>query len=143
MAVTIRPACLHDGVAVLDLLEQVGYYPEPISFAQTFRRSLTDSRVLLRVAEVAGKVVGVASVSLRYQLGLGGLLASLDELAIAAGSTKSVGRALLRATAGRARAMGAVRVIKRANENTPPPRAAQVRSQAVPTEAPRGLRQTA
>jgi N-acetylglutamate synthase-like GNAT family acetyltransferase len=122
MAVQIRPACLVDGIAVLELLEQVGFYPEPISFAQTFRKALTDSRSLVRVAEVAGKVVGVASISLRYQLGLGGLLASLDELAVAPGSTKSVSRNLLREAVSRARAMGAVRVLKKANENTPPPR---------------------
>ena len=42
MSVRVRPASLQDGVAVLALLEDVGYYPEPIGFAQTYRKTLTD-----------------------------------------------------------------------------------------------------
>src|SRR5262245_49665501 len=34
MGVQVRSAALQDGVAVLALLEDVGYYPEPISFAK-------------------------------------------------------------------------------------------------------------
>jgi N-acetylglutamate synthase-like GNAT family acetyltransferase len=128
MGVQVRPASLQDGVAVLSLLEDVGYYPEPISFAQTFRKTITDPKFLVRVAEVDGRIVGVATLSLRYQLGLGGLLACLDELAVAPDAPKSALRRLLRATVGRARALGAVRVVKKANQNTPPPRAAQLRS---------------
>ena len=87
MIVEIRPASLQDGVAVLSLLEDVGYYPEPVSYARTFRRTITDPGFLVRVAESEdGRVVGVATLALRYQLGLGGLIASLDELAIAAGA---------------------------------------------------------
>src|SRR5262245_38273824 len=82
MSVRVRPACLQDGVAVLDLLEEVGYYPEPIAFAKTYRKSIGDPLHLVRVAEVEGKIVGMATLSLRHQLGLGGLLASLDELVI-------------------------------------------------------------
>ena len=70
---------LQDGVAVLGLLEEVGYYPEPIPFAQTYRKTLTDHNFLVRVAEDDdGRIVGMASLSLRYQLGLGGLLACPD-----------------------------------------------------------------
>jgi hypothetical protein len=130
MSVHIRPACLQDGVAVLGLLEEVGYYPEPISFAQTYRKTLCDPHFLVRVAEVEGQVVGVASLSMRYQIGLGGLLASLDELAIAPGQDSRVNRALLQATVGKARSLGARRVVTRANEGTPPPRAAQLRAAA-------------
>jgi predicted N-acetyltransferase YhbS len=130
MSVHIRPACLQDGVAVLGLLEEVGYYPEPISFAQTYRKTLCDPHFLVRVAEVEGHVVGVASLSMRYQIGLGGLLASLDELAIAAGQDARVNRALLQATVGKARSLGARRIVTRANEGTPPPRAAQLRAAA-------------
>ena len=76
MGYEIRPASLQDGVAVLSLLEQVGYYPEPMSFALTFRRTINDPRFLVRVAvDDHGRVVGVATLALRYQLGLGGLLA--------------------------------------------------------------------
>jgi hypothetical protein len=131
MSVNVRPASLQDGVAVLELLEDVGYYPEPISFAQTFRKTITDPHFLVRVAEIGGRIVGVATLALRYQLGLGGLLASLDELAIAPGVPKSVDRLLRQATVGRARALGAVRVLKDANQHTPPPRAAQLRARAV------------
>jgi hypothetical protein len=136
MSVQVRPASLQDGVTVLCLLEQVGYYPEPISFAQTFRRTITDPKFLVRVAETEeGRILGVATLSLRYQLGLGGLLACLDELAIVPDAPRSVERALRHATLGRARALGAVRVLKEANQHTPPPRAAQLRARSLATEA--------
>jgi hypothetical protein len=135
MGVCVRPASLGDGVAVLSLLEDVGYYPEPISFAQTFRKTINDPHFLVRVAEESGRVVGVATLSLRYQLGRGGLVGSLDELAIVPGAPKSALRRLLKATVGRARALGAVQVIKKANQNTPPPRAALLRARAAAEEA--------
>ena len=122
MSIHVRPASLQDGLQVLGLLEAVGYFPEPVSFAKTYRKTLADPHFLVRVAEVGGKVVGVASLSMRYQLGLGGLLACLDELAIAPDSGKGVDRALLQATVGKARSLGARRVVQRINENTPPPR---------------------
>jgi hypothetical protein len=136
MSVEVRPASLQDGVAVLSLLEDVGYYPEPVSFAQTFRRTITNPGFLVRVAETEdGRVVGVATLSLRYQLGLGGLVANLDEIAIAAGAPKGVERRLRRETLGKARALGAVRVLKQANQHTPPPRAAQLRARAAAAAA--------
>ena len=123
MSGEVRPASLQDGVSVLSLLEEVGYYPEPVSFAQTFRRTITNPSFLVRVAEAEdGRIVGVATLALRYQLGLGGLVATLDELAIAADAPKGVERKLRRETLGRARALGAVRVVKQANQRTPPPR---------------------
>src|SRR5262249_31046471 len=124
-------ASLQDGVAVLSLLEEVGYYPEPLSFAKTFRKTISDPHFLVRVAEADGRIVGVATLSLRYQLGLGGLLACLDELAVAPRAPNGADRALLQATVGRARALGAVRVVKDvASQGTPPPRAAQLRARA-------------
>jgi len=136
MSVEVRPASLQDGVAVLSLLEDVGYYPEPVSYAHTFRRTITDPHFLVRVAETEdGRIVGVATLSLRYQLGLGGLLACLDEFAVVPGAPKGVERALRRETLGRARAMGAVRVLKEANQHTPPPRAAQLRARAAAASA--------
>jgi len=136
MGVSVRPASLQDGVAVLSLLEEVGYYPEPISFAQTFRKTIHDPHFLVRVAEEGGRIVGVATLSLRYQLGIGGILACLDELAVAKEAPGSARRNLLRATIGRARALGAVRVLQDANRNTPPPRAAAVRSRALSPSDP-------
>ena len=136
MSVHVRPASLQDGVAVLGLLEDVGYYPEPIAFAKTFRKTLTDPHFLVRVAEVdSGQIVGVATLSLRYQIGLGGLLACLDELAIRPDAPKNADRALLQATVGRARSLGAVRIDKNANQGTPPPRAAQIRARAAEAAA--------
>lgn len=130
MSVQVRAAALQDGVVVLELLEKVGYYPEPISFAQTYRKTLANPHFLVRVAESAGRIVGLASLSLRYQLGLGGLLAALDELVILPGpDEKRANRLLLKATVGKARSMGARRVVLRANEGTPPPRAAQLAAQ--------------
>ena len=130
MSVQVRPAALQDGVAVLDLLEAVGYYPEPLSFAKTYRKTLTNPHFLVRVAEDGGRVVGVATLSLRYQLGLGGLLACLDELAVAPGADARVDRLLRQATVGKARSLGARRIVVRANEGTPPPRAHQLRESA-------------
>ncbi|MGE0452011.1 MAG: GNAT family N-acetyltransferase [Vicinamibacteria bacterium] len=132
MRVQVRPASLQDGVAVLELLEKVGYYPEPIAFAQTYRKTLSNPGFLVRVAESEdGRIVGMASLSLRWQLGLGGLLANLDELAIAPGveNERRVQRLLTQATVGRARALGARRIVQKANEGTPPPRAAQLAAQ--------------
>jgi hypothetical protein len=135
MSVRVRPASLQDGVAVLALLEDVGYYPEPISFAQTYRKTLTSPLFLVRVAlDDDGKIVGMATLSLRYQLGLGGLLACLDELAIAPGH-KQAEKPLLQATVGKARSLGARRVITRVNEGTPPPRAAQLAAAALAKSA--------
>lgn len=131
MSVHVRPASLQDGVAVLQLLEDVGYYPEPISFAKTYRKTLADPHFLVRVAEMEGRIVGMATLSLRYQIGLGGLLACLDELAIAPGAeAKRVDRLLMQATVGKARSLGARRVVVRANEGTPPPRAHQLQKTA-------------
>src|SRR5262245_66337225 len=97
MSVEIRPASLQDGIAVLSLLEAVGYYPEPVSYARTFRRTITDPGFLVRVAEAEdGRIVGVATLALRYQLGLGGIIASLDELAIADDAPRGVERRLKR-----------------------------------------------
>src|SRR5262245_66093680 len=111
-SVQVRPAELQDGVAVLELLEAVGYYPEPIAFAQTYRKALVDPRFLVRVAELDGRIVGMASVCMRNQLGLGGMLASLDEKAIRpVPEAKRVERLLLRETVGRARALGARKVV--------------------------------
>lgn len=121
MSVRVRPACLQDGVAVMTLLEEMGYYPEPISFAKTYRKTLSDPNFLVRVAEVDGRVVGMASLSMRYQLGLGGLLASLDELAIAPDAVKGVDRALMQATVGKARSMGARKVEVRPSRKTTAP----------------------
>jgi len=136
MSAQVRPASLQDGVSVLALLEDVGYYPEPISFAKTYRKTLADPHFLVRVAEDDGRIVGVASLSMRWQLGIGGLVASLDELAIAPDADrKRVQRLLLQATVGRARALGARRVVQRANEGTPPPRAAQLREMAAKAAA--------
>jgi predicted N-acetyltransferase YhbS len=131
MGVQIRPAALQDGVAVLSLLEAVGYYPEPISFAQTYRKTLASPQSLIRVAEAEGEIVGMASMSFRNQLGLGGLLACLDELAILPGphATRAE-RLLTRATLGRARSLGARRVVNEPNQGTPPPRAAQLAATA-------------
>ena len=130
MSVHVRPAALQDGVAVLDLLEAVGYYPEPLSFAKTYRKTLTDPHFLVRVAEDGGRIVGMATLSLRYQLGLGGLLACLDELAVAPGADARAERLLRQATVGKARSLGARRIVVRANEGTPPPRAHQLRESA-------------
>jgi hypothetical protein len=142
MSFEVRPAVLQDGVAVLSLLEDVGYYPEPVSFAQTFRRTISDPHFLVRVADADGRIVGVATLALRYQLGLGGLVASLDELAVDKDAPRGVERALRRETLGRARGLGAVRVLKEANRNTPPPRAAQLRARAA-AEAAHALPQPA
>ena len=130
MGVQVRRATLRDGLEVMELLEEVGYFPEPVSFAQTYRKTLADPHFLVRVAEQGGKVVGVATLSLRYQIGLGGLLACLDELAIKPDAGKGTDRALLQATVGKAKSLGARRVVLRANENTPPPRAQALQKSA-------------
>jgi hypothetical protein len=121
MSVHVRAACLQDGIAVLSLLEEVGYLPEPIAFAQTYRKTIGNPNFLVRVAEAEGKIVGLASLSLRYHLGLGGLLASLDEMIIAPNPYKNVERGLLQATVGRARALGARKIVTKTEGIRPVP----------------------
>jgi hypothetical protein len=131
MSVHVRPATLQDGVAVLELLEQVGYYPEPISFAKTYRKTLTDPHFLVRVAEAEdGKIVGMASLSLRWQLGLGGPARLPGRAGRRAAASRPPSACCLQATVGKARSLGARRVAMKANEGTPPPRAAQIRAAA-------------
>jgi predicted N-acetyltransferase YhbS len=126
MRIQVRPASLSDGVRILSLLETVGYFPEPISYAKTYRKTLTNPQFLIRVAEIEGKIVGMASLSLRYQLGIGGLLACLDELIVTPGfDEKDINRALMQATVGRARSLGARRIVLHANEGTHPERLPQ------------------
>ena len=121
MSVRVRPASLQDGLAVLTLLEEVGYFPEPISFAKTYRKTLSDPHFLVRVAQVDDRIVGLATLSMRYQLGLGGLLACLDELAVAPGAiAPAVEKALMQATVGKARSLGARRTVVRVNEGVAP-----------------------
>jgi hypothetical protein len=120
MSVRVRPASLQDGLAVLALLEDVGYFPDPVSFAKTYRKTLSDPHFLVRVAEIDDRIVGMATMSLRYQLGLGGLLACLDELAVGPGESPAVEKALMQATVGKARSLGARRTVVRANEGVAP-----------------------
>jgi hypothetical protein len=83
------------------------------------------------VAEADGEIVGMASMSFRNQLGIGGLLACLDELVILPGPhAVRAERLLTRATLGRARSLGARRVVNDPNQGTPPPRAAQLAATA-------------
>lgn len=120
MSVRVRSASLQDGLAVLALLEDVGYFPDPVSFAKTYRKTLSDPHFLVRVAEADDRIVGMATMSMRYQIGLGGLLACLDELAVAPGSDPAVEKALMQATVGKARSLGARRTVVRANEGVAP-----------------------
>jgi GNAT superfamily N-acetyltransferase len=123
MPVSVRPAFLSDGVGILTLLEQKGYFPEPLGFANTFRKTLNDPDFLVRVAEYEGKLVGLAALSFRPQLGLGGTLASLDEFIVTEGShRRAAERALLKATARKARAMGARKVVLQPTETKPQPK---------------------
>ena len=62
MSVRVRPASLQDGLAVLALLEDVGYFPEPVSFAKTYRKTLSDPHFLVRVAEIDDRIVGMAKI---------------------------------------------------------------------------------
>jgi hypothetical protein len=121
MSVHVRPACLQDGIAVLSLLEEVGYLPEPIAFAQTYRKTIGNPHFLVRVAEAEGKIVGMASLSLRYHLGLGGLLACLDEIVISPSSDKNVEKGLLLATVGKARSLGARKIVLKGDGVRPTP----------------------
>ncbi|MCU0241770.1 MAG: GNAT family N-acetyltransferase [Vicinamibacteria bacterium] len=131
MNVQVRAAALQDGVKILDLLENIGYFPEPISFAKTFRKTLANPLFLVRVAILEGKIVGMATLSMRYQLGLGGLLACLDELAVAPqAADRGVDRALMQATVGKARSLGARRIVVRANEGISPQRLAALQQTA-------------
>ena len=126
MSVRVRPATLQDGVAVLALLEDVGYYPEPDPVRADVPQD-PDRSAFPGPGRRGGdgKIVGLATLSMRCQLGLGGLLACLDEFAIAPGSPNRVDKLLLQATIGKARGLGARKVVvnKAEREHASPARA--------------------
>ena len=85
MSVDVRPASLQDGVAVLS-----SWRTSATTRSRCVRQHVSpdDPRSPLPGAGGRGSGRshrGVATLALRYQLGLGGLIASLDELAIAPG----------------------------------------------------------
>jgi len=107
----------------------VGYYPEPILLRED-RIAKTLAPILISSCgwpRWRARSSGWRRCRCAGKLGLGGLLACLDELAIAPGH-KGVEGALMQATVGKARGLGARRIVVRANEGTPPPRAAQLRA---------------
>lgn len=93
----IRLAADGDSEAVFGLMSALGYlelsFPR---FSEVYQALTKDPTVSLLVAEVDHRIVGLASVSRRPQLRLGGDIVTIDELVVAPEwRGRSVGRALL------------------------------------------------
>jgi GNAT superfamily N-acetyltransferase len=108
VAVSIRDAVAEDADAVASLLTQLGYPAEPEAVAERLRRlrAVGDDIV---VAEVGGRVVGLAQLHVSPALEYDGDAAKLAALVVDHGHRgEGVGRTLVEAMEGTARARGCV-----------------------------------
>lgn len=108
----IRAARQDDAPHALALLRELGYTAlDEARFAITFERVLAHAEMRAWIAEDGGRVVGLATLSCRPQLRLGGLIATVDELVVTAGARgRGVGAALLAAARDEAARLGASRL---------------------------------
>lgn len=111
--INIRPIERSDFDAAYDLMVALGY-PSlgRDDFARAFAAVLEHSEMLVLVAEAPDRgVVGLASISHRPQLRLGGRIATIDEFVVADGARGGgVGRALLARAKTEAARLGARRL---------------------------------
>lgn len=108
----VRVAAKGDTDAVHALLVALGYASlSRAALDATLERFLAHPEMRAWIAEEGGRALGLATLSWRPQLRLGGLLATLDELVVAEGARGAgVGAALVAAARAHARALGVVRL---------------------------------
>jgi len=112
MNLTFRDATIRDAEALYLLAVQLGgAVLSRADFNHALERALTDGEVHILVAELANELVALATLSIRPQLRLGGLLISIDEFVVAEQRRgHSVGGRLLAHICQQARVLGARRV---------------------------------
>ena len=111
MSITLRPAAPSDQGTVAQLLAALGaaadLRPVPDNFEKTFADLLEQTRGRIIVAEEAGAVLGMASVSYNVAMRYGGEYCQLEELIVdPAARGKNVGGLLVQQTIEDAKARG-------------------------------------
>jgi len=111
-ATKIRLATDGDGEVVFGLMSALGYTGLSLSnFLEVYQALTKDTTVTLLVAEVDLRIVGLASVSRRPQLRLGGDIVTVDELVVSPEwRGRGVGRVLLEQVNSMARQAGCRRL---------------------------------
>ena len=111
MAVTVRRARPGDALSVRRLLRDLGYPSESRATDETVAQVIKHPENGIFVAVEGLTVVGYVAVSLRPQMRLAGLLASIDELVVAEGRRgEQVGSQLLDSAVAHARKLHCRRV---------------------------------
>ena len=111
MSITLRPAESTDQDRVAELLAALGaaadLRPLPDNFATTFADLLDQSRGRIIVADEAGSILGMASVSYNVAMRYGGEYCQLEELIVDPEARgKNVGELLVQQTIDDAKARG-------------------------------------
>jgi N-acetylglutamate synthase-like GNAT family acetyltransferase len=109
----IRDASIEDLDAIYSLIAELGYAVNLSKFRDAFRELLSrpDLRILIAEDSTDRKVIGLASMSSRPQIRLGGTLVTIDELVVSERARgRRVGQALLDEAKKRARELGASRL---------------------------------
>jgi ribosomal protein S18 acetylase RimI-like enzyme len=109
--ITLRRARPGDATAVRALVEQLGYAPDPRTFAETFTQVARHPEAAVLVLAEGTGVVGYLALSHRPQIRLGGRVAVIDELVVAASHTgRGLGSTLLEHALELARGLACVRI---------------------------------
>lgn len=111
MNVVVRRARPGDALAVRKLLKELGYVADPRATDETVSQVVKHPEAAVFVAVEGVEVLGYAAVSIRPQMRLAGLLASVDELVVtAARRATGIGSMLLDAAIAHARALQCRRI---------------------------------
>ena len=111
MAVRVRRARPGDALAVRKLIRELGYPADTRATDETVSQVVKHPEAAVFVAVDGVEVLGYAAVSIRPQMRLGGLLASIDELVVtAARRGAGVGTQLLDAAIAHARSLQCRRI---------------------------------
>ncbi len=111
MALEIRSARAEDASALESLLAELGYNPTRADLEATLAETLRDPSAAIRLGVANGRVVALATLTFRPRLGLGGVLATIEELVVSESARGGgVGGALLDDAIALARARRARRL---------------------------------
>jgi N-acetylglutamate synthase-like GNAT family acetyltransferase len=111
VSVTVRRARPGDALAVRKLLKELGYSHDPRATDETVSQVVKHPEAAVFVACEGVEVLGYAALSIRPQMRLAGLLASLDELVVTQSRRGSgLGTMLLDAAIAHAKALQCRRI---------------------------------
>ena len=111
MPVTVRRARPGDALAVRKLIRELGYPADTRATDETVSQVVKHPEAAVFVAVEGVDVVGYVALSIRPQMRLGGLLASIDELVVTgARRAAGIGSQLLDAAIAHARSLQCRRI---------------------------------